>query len=215
MASHEYLGKVDLVTEMLREMITTGELAPGTELRQRDLARQFNVSPTPIREALRTLESEGLVGSELHRGARVATVDVEQQAENYLILAELEALATRLAIPKLTPEDLAEIRAYEEAFAEVSENDPAARDLNRKLHFRIYEVAGSPLLLSLMRLLWSSFGQGPRLWRPHADSVREHRGLVEALADGHVEAAAQLTRQHVLGSINWMRAKLAPDAGQS
>lgn len=213
MASNEYLGKVDVVTEMLREMITTGELAPGTELRQRDLAKHFNVSPTPIREALRTLESEGLVGSELHRGARVATVDVEEQQENYLILAELEALATRLAIPKMTPEDLAEIRACEEAFAEVSEDDPAVGDLNRQFHFRIYEVARSPLLLSLMRLFWSSFGHGSRLWRPHADSVREHRGLVEALAAGDADEAAQLTRRHVLGSIEWMRAKLAPDAG--
>lgn len=215
MASNEYLGKVDVVTEILREMITTGELAPGTELRQRELAKQFNVSPTPVREALRTLESEGLVGSELHRGARVAELNIEQQQENFLILAELEALATRLAIPKLTDEDLVEICACETAFAEVQESDPVAKDLNRQFHFRIYECARSPLLLSLMRVLWSSFGYGPQLWRPHDSSVMEHRQLVAALAARDVEAAAGLTRQHVLGSISWMRARLAPDAGDS
>lgn len=211
MASNEYLGKVDVVTDILREMITTGELAPGTELRQRDLAKQFNVSPTPVREALRTLESEGLVGTELHRGARVAELNIEQQEENFLILAELEALATRLAIPKLTEADLVEIRACENAFAEVQESDPAAKDLNRQFHFRIYECARSPLLLSLMRVLWGSFGYGPQLWRPHDTSVLEHRELVEALAAREVEQAAGLTRQHVLGSISWMRAKLAAD----
>lgn len=215
MASNEYLGKVDVVTEILREMITTGELAPGTELRQRELARQFNVSPTPVREALRTLESEGLVGTELHRGARVAELNIEQQEENYLILAELESLATRLAIPKLTEEDLVEIRAGEKAFGEVQDGNPAAKDLNRQFHFRIYECARSPLLLSLMRVLWSSFGYGPHLWRPHETSVVEHRQLVDALAASDVEKAAGLTRQHVLGSISWMRARLAPDADGS
>lgn len=215
MASNEYLGKVDVVTEVLREMITTGELAPGTELRQRELARQFNVSPTPVREALRTLESEGLVGTELHRGARVAELNIEQQEENYLILAELEALATRLAIPKLTEEDLVEIRACEKAFAEMQDGNPAAKDLNRLFHFRIYECARSPLLLSLMRVLWSSFGYGPQLWRPHETSVMEHRQLVDALAASDAEQAAGLTRQHVLGSIKWMRARLSSDGDGS
>ena len=104
MKDRAYRGKGDIVTELLREMITTGELPPGKELRQRDLARHFNVSPTPIREALRRLESEGLVGSELHRGSRVAEINLAEHEENYMILAELEALATRLAVEKMTDE---------------------------------------------------------------------------------------------------------------
>jgi DNA-binding GntR family transcriptional regulator len=139
---------------------------------------------------------------------------MEQQEENYLILAELEALATRLSIPKLTEEDLADIRACERMFAQAEEGT-AAKELNRQFHFRIYECARSPLLLSLMRLLWSSFGYGPQLWRPHDTSVLDHRHLVDALEAGDVEAAAALTHQHVLGSISWMRAKLAPDANGS
>jgi DNA-binding GntR family transcriptional regulator len=100
-------------------------------------------------------------------------------------------------------------------FAEAPEADPAAKDLNRQFHFRIYECARSPLLLSLMRVLWSSFGYGPQLWRPHETSVMEHRQLVEALAASDVEQAADLTRQHVLGSISWMRARLSADGNQS
>jgi DNA-binding GntR family transcriptional regulator len=215
MSDTEYLGKGDVVTELLREMITTGQLAPGTELRQRDLAKYFNVSATPVREALRRLESEGLVGTELHRGSRVAAFDIGEQEENYLILAELEALATRLAVEKMTDADLLEVRACEQAFAEVGDDDPAAKELNRQFHFRIYECARSPLLLSLMRLLWRSFAYGPQLWRPHQQSVEEHQLLVEALAARDRDRAARITREHVLGSIEWMRARLAEGANGS
>jgi DNA-binding GntR family transcriptional regulator len=203
-----YLSKGDVVTDLLREMITRGDLPPGMSLRQRDLAKLFNVSPTPVREALRRLESEGLVGSELHRGSHVAEINVEEHEENYLILAELEALATKLAVQKLTPEDLHEVEAAEQAFAQVAEDDPSAKELNREFHFRIYEAARSPLLLSLMRLLWSSFAHGPQLWRSHPESVEDHRRLVAALTAGAVDEAARITREHVLGSIGLMRTKL-------
>jgi DNA-binding GntR family transcriptional regulator len=208
-----YLGKSEVVAELLREMIMTGELAPGTELRQRDLAKQFKVSPTPVREALRRLESEGLVGSELHRGSRVAAIDVDEQEENYLILAELEGLATRLAVEKMTETDLREIQACEETFAEIADDGPEAKELNRRFHFRVYECARSPLLLSLMRVLWSSFAYGPQLWRPHERSVEEHRLLVQALAARDAARAAELTRNHVLGSIEWMRSRLGEPGG--
>jgi DNA-binding GntR family transcriptional regulator len=213
MTDSSYQGKSDMVAETLREMIMTGQLAPGTELRQRDLAEYFKVSPTPVREALRRLESEGLVGTELHRGSRVAPLDIEQQEENYLILAELEALATRLAVEKMTDDDLAEVRACGDAFAAVSGDESEAKELNRQFHFRIYECARSPLLLSLMRVLWSSFAYGPTLWRPHDQSVKEHQLLIDALSARDVDRAAKSTHDHVLGSIEWMRVRLAQDQG--
>ena len=213
MKDNAYLGKSDVVAETLREMIMTGQLAPGTELRQRDLAEYFNVSSTPVREALRRLESEGLVGTELHRGSRVAHLDVEQQEENYLILAELEALATRLAVEKMTDADLLEVEACRDAFAALTGEDPEARELNRQFHFRVYECARSPLLLSLMRVLWSSFAYGPQLWRPHERSVEEHRLLTDALSARDPDRAAEITHEHVLGNIRWMRARLGQADG--
>lgn len=213
MKDDPYLSKGDVVAKSLREMITRGELPPGKQLRQRELAQVFNVSPTPVREALRRLESEGLVGSDLHRGSRVAAVELEEQEENYRILAALEALATGLAVEKMTDEDLQEVRACERAFAASSEDDPANATLNREFHFRIYECARSPLLLSLMRLLWRSFALGPQLWRPHSKSIEDHQQLVQALAARDSDTAAAITREHVLGSIDWMRKKLlaSPD----
>jgi DNA-binding GntR family transcriptional regulator len=200
-----YASKGDVVTEALREMIVRGELQPGTLLKQRQLAQRFQVSPTPVREALRRLESEGLVTYDVHRGSRVASVDREEQEENFRILAELESLASALAAEKLTGADLDEIRPLEQRFAECMDDGPA-KESNRAFHFRIYECARSPLLLSLMRLLWRAFPNGPQIWRPHEESVAQHQRLVAALAAHDAVQAAEITREHVLGSIAWMRA---------
>jgi DNA-binding GntR family transcriptional regulator len=200
-----YSSKGGIITDTLRDRIARGELPPGTLLRQRQLALEFNVSPTPVREALRRLESEGLVSYELHRGSRVATVDLDEQEENLRVLAALESLAASLASEKITETDLDEIRALERQFAECNDGDPALKELNWAFHFRIYQCARLPLLLSLMRVLWRAFPQGPQHWRPHQESIEQHADLVEALAGRDADRAAAVIENHVLGSITWMR----------
>ena len=71
-----YVSKTDLVAALIRELIITGQLDPGEQLRQRDLAQRFGVSQTPVREAMRRLESEGLLVCDTHRGFTVVTPDV-------------------------------------------------------------------------------------------------------------------------------------------
>ena len=156
-------------------------LSPGTPLRQRDLAEQFDVSYTPVREALRRLESEGLVVTDVHRGATVARTESEELEENYRILAALEALAGSLAVAKITDDDIADIEALYREVAACLPDDDRLAELNRQFHFRIYECARSPMLLLLMRLLWRSFPDGPQAGRPHQESVRQHDALVRAL----------------------------------
>src|ERR1700742_1717044 len=93
----------------LLEAIVTGELAPGTRLRDRDLATELGVSRTPVREALRRLEDEGLVESERNAYTRVAPVRAQRIADAYPVVAALHGLATRLGVPALTPADIAEM----------------------------------------------------------------------------------------------------------
>jgi DNA-binding GntR family transcriptional regulator len=205
MSSDPYVSKGDVIFESVREMIIRGEMLPGEPLRQRDLAARFNVSPTPVREALQRLESEGLVRSVLHQGSRVAELEDDEQEESYRILATLEPLATGLAMERMTDHDFEEVRRLERAFAERLDDESMATELNRQFHFRIYECARSPLLLSLMRVLWLSFSHRRQLWRPHAQSVKEHRLLIDALAAHDNEQAEAIIREHVLGSIGWMR----------
>ena len=98
-----YKSKKDLVVDVIREAILSGELEPGARLLQEDLAERLQVSSTPVREALRQLESEGILQSSPNRGVRVTEVDFGAVREIYQIRAELEALATRCAAPRLTP----------------------------------------------------------------------------------------------------------------
>src|SRR6201981_2118468 len=171
-ARGKYVSKSDMVTDVLRELITDRHLSPGPPLRQPDLAEQFDVSYTPVREALRRLESEGLVVTDVHRGATVARTESQELEENYRILAALEVLAGSLAVAKITDDDIADIEArYREVAACLPDDDRLA-ELNRQFHFRIYECARSPMLLLLMRLLWRSFPPGPQAGGPPPESDR-------------------------------------------
>ncbi len=199
-----YVSKSDLVTDSLREMISDGALPPGSLLRQRDLAVRFDVSPTPVREALRRLESEALVVFDPHRGVTVATPSVEEMEENHLILAALESLAGTLAVSRITDEDLGEITELHEAIAACAPDDTGAIELNRRFHFRIYECTGSPTLLLLMRLLWRSFPRGPQHGRPLRESIEQHASLLDALRSRDTVATAAVIREHALGSIAYL-----------
>jgi DNA-binding GntR family transcriptional regulator len=208
--TRNYVSKSDMVTDALRELITGGRLSPGTPLRQRQLAEQFDVSYTPVREALRRLESEGLVVTDVHRGASVARAESEELEENYRILAALESLAGSLAVSKMTDDDMAEIEDLYQQVAACDPDDHRLAELNRRFHFRVYECARSPMLLLLMRLLWRSFPRGPQAGRPHAESVQQHAHLLTALKRRDEEQVAAVIRDHVLGSIRYLRPPRQP-----
>lgn len=193
-----YYTKSDVVAAAIRELVITGELTPGAELRQRDLALRFNVSPTPVREALKRLESEGLVHYDAHRGARVMDTAFEADEENFLIRAVLERLAVRLAATRITPEDLAELEMLNRRLALSASQDADSPEVNRQLHFRLYEAARSPLLLALLRLLWHSFPPGQHSNRTVADSVAQHDVIIAALRSGDRNAAETAISRHIL-----------------
>jgi DNA-binding GntR family transcriptional regulator len=203
-ARRRYVSKSDMVTDELRELITDRQLSPGTPLRQRDLAEQFDVSYTPVREALRRLESEGLVVTDVHRGATVARTESEEMEQNYQILAALETLAGTLAVSKMTDPDLTAIDTLYRQVAACHPDDSRLAELNRQFHFRIYECARSPMLLLLMRILWRSFPYGPQSGRPHQESVRQHAQLLKALKRRDKEQVAAIIQEHVLGSIKYL-----------
>ena len=101
-----YVSKTDMVAALIRELLMTGELGPGEQLRQRDLAQRFGVSQTPVREAMRRLESEGLLSCDTHRGFTVVVADLGRVEENFRIRAALESLGASLAARKVDPAGL-------------------------------------------------------------------------------------------------------------
>jgi DNA-binding GntR family transcriptional regulator len=195
----EYASKSDIVCAMLRELIISGELEAGKPLRQRDLAARFGVSQTPVREALRRLESEGLVVNDPHRGATVigSTDAVE---DNSQIRAVLEPLGARLAARSITVEQLDRLRVLNDEMLALPESDDRYGTLNRDFHFAIYEAAASPVLLSMMRLLWQAMPDGPKVTRLHRESAVQHQELIEALSERDEDRAAAITAAHILST---------------
>src|SRR5688500_9360265 len=113
--------KADDIALALEEAIVSGEIPPGSVLRQETLSEQFAVSRTPVREALRRLAALGLVSFEPNRGVRVRTLTPAELREAFLVRAELESLATEIAATKMTPEALQELGAAEERFERLTE----------------------------------------------------------------------------------------------
>ncbi len=212
--------KADDIALVIEEAIVSGELEPGTVLRQEQLSEQFKVSRTPIREALRRLAALGLVSFVPNRGVRVRTISRDELHEAFMVRAELEALATEVAAGKMTPDDLAELDAAERRFAQISQDlrgrEPgeARRSImgdwvraNHAFHDVIFRVADLPLVEQLAKSARRSFS-GPAVWAPgdhsiddlYAKNAEQHRAIRQALAAGSGEGARALARDHVLSS---------------
>jgi len=213
--------KADEIALTIEEAIVSGELPPGTVLRQEQLSERFAVSRTPIREALRRLAALGLVSFVPNRGVRVRTLSHDELREAFLVRAELESLATELAAPKMTEDDLAELDETEARFSEATQALRARprEDVDRwrltsewvranhGFHDVIYRVAAAPLVEQLAKGARRSFS-GHAVWGPGGSEIdalyerndREHRAIIAALRAGNAPGARALAREHVLHS---------------
>jgi DNA-binding GntR family transcriptional regulator len=214
--------KADEIALEIEEAIVTGELAPGSVLRQEQLSERFSVSRTPVREALRRLAALGLVSFEPNRGVRVRTFSRDELYEAFLVRAELESLATELAAGRITPAELAELEQAEKRFAELTRRVVAGEPLtgewvraNHAFHDVIYRAANAPMVERIAKTARRTFS-GQAVWgsgRSHIDelyakNVRQHRAIAEALAAGSAAGARSLAREHVLSSFGLLEAVL-------
>jgi DNA-binding GntR family transcriptional regulator len=194
-----YTSKTEMVAATLREMILSGQLRAGMALRQREIAEQLAVSPTPVREAFRILESEGLVAGDVHRGFTVLEAEQGEAEEVAQIRVALESLAASLAASRVTDAELATLTKINDSMARLGKDDGRFAELNRAFHFELYSYARSPLLSSLMRLLWRSLPEGrPTIGPSSRRSVKEHRDLIAALRRQDGAAAAQVMARHIV-----------------
>jgi DNA-binding GntR family transcriptional regulator len=226
--------KADDIALVIEEAIVSGELAPGTVLRQEQLSEQFKVSRTPVREALRRLAALGLVSFVPNRGVRVRTISREELHEAFMVRAELEGLATEVAATRFTPEDLAELDAAERRFSGISQQlrglEPGddRRSImgdwvraNHAFHDVIYRVAALPLVEQLAKSARRTFS-GPAVWAPgdhsidglYARNAEQHRAIKQAIAAGSAAGARALAREHVLSSFQLLETILEQVGGQ-
>jgi DNA-binding GntR family transcriptional regulator len=174
------------VADYLREAILSGQIAPGTWIRQEDVAAQFGSSRLPVREALRMLEAEGLTEHEPNKGARVPTLSWHEVEVLYRMRERLEPLALSESIPNLAGHDLARLA---EVVDEIEANGdvPTFLALDREFHLRSYAGCAIDQLTSTVTRLWNStqhhrrtfmtLGGPHRMWVVNA----EHRLLLDAI----------------------------------
>ena len=193
-ASRQHRTAQDMVADGLRRGILSGALVSGQPLRQEQIAKDFEVSTVPVREALRQLAGEGLVTLSPNRGARVSKVSYEEAKEITEIRIALEALALKLSIPNMAEEDFR--RAEEILYLCDAEEDPAAyAALNWRLHRAFCEPAHQPRLMTMIRSLHASFDlyarRYPAAWMSlKVPAQQKHRQILEACRRGDATAAA-------------------------
>lgn len=183
------------VYRTLKTWIIEGTLTPRENIRDQELAVKLGVSRTPIREALRRLEDEGLIETAKNRWTRVAPLNLKNSQHTYPIIAHLEDLALQMAFEHLTAADLQSMEEENQKFQEALslQDSRTALQADERFHGTLLEKSGNPELCKivtdlktrLMRLEWYYY----RTQGSSAPSVTEHRHLLQALKKPDLEAA--------------------------
>ena len=200
---NEYLPLRDVVFQTLRQAILRGELKPGERLMEIHLAQQLGVSRTPVREAIRKLELEGLVLMIPRRGAVVAEITVSDLEDVLEVRMALEELAVKHACHSVTPGQLAEIRRLAEEFKNTLSGDDVAAcaQADMRFHDAIYEATGNGRLVQILNNLREQMYRYRMEYlkdrKSHRNLIEEHDGILQALESRDEALAAQMTARHI------------------
>ena len=191
------------IRERLIDEIMSGIYMPGDKLGESALSKRFNVSQSPVREALKSLEEMGLVIREPYKGTTVRAVSDKDIYESSTVRAALESLAAGIAAEKCTEGDIARLKAIlAEMLANAKAGDDANRiRLNNEFHDEIIRISGHDLIAKLSKTLrfasWSHI-KGARVKNKTALQITErHQALIDALAAHDSVTAQAAMRKHI------------------
>jgi DNA-binding GntR family transcriptional regulator len=188
----------------LADAITSGRMAPGTEIDEQEVAQRFGASRTPVREALRELASSGLVIIEPRRGVRVVEMTLDRIGEMFEVAAEIESVCARFATYRMTALERFELqRLHNQSYEPAIAGDVDRYDaINRLFHAKIYKVTHSAFLCEHaagLRMRLAPFRRAQfRGERRLKLSYDEHAAILDSIFAGDGEAAAKLMRAHIL-----------------
>jgi DNA-binding GntR family transcriptional regulator len=214
----------DFITNQLRQAILTDELKPGQRLVENDLAQKMQTSRGPIRDALRTLENEGLVTRKSHRGAFVKSLTKEDALEIFSLREALESLAIKLAVQNASEKDvqrLDQLTAEMEQLSQQKDYDQLeATELDLAFHYALCKSSGHSRLI----LAWEHIRSQlqililkHRYANPHdleTRGVRWHTEIVDALRNRDLENAMTTLHKHITGSIEWISQVMDENAAE-
>ncbi len=205
----------EIVFEHLREAIISSQLKPGERLMELQLAEEMGVSRTPVREAIRKLELEGLVVMVARRGAYVSDLSIRDIAETFEIRAALESLASGLAAERITPEELEQLeRTLVQIGESIEQNnmDEVVR-LDEEFHAIMYSASRNQRLTQIVsnlrehitRFRLSSLAIPGRF----KSVFQEHKNIVEAISERNSTLAQALAKEHIENAehslMEWVR----------
>ncbi len=200
--SDEPLTKTELAVRALRTAIRSGQIPQGEQLPVGELAEQLGISPSPVREAVRTLQAEGLITQTPHHTLSVIKLGEKDLHDIYVVRLQLEPLAVRLAVPLMRAADLDLLHRLNETMHTIdhAQHSDQRYALNQQWHFALYGFARNRVLLSTITALWQRF-----LWRTscilpdHAGASYAHHSAIGAAARaGDADQAAQLLADHII-----------------
>lgn len=199
-----YKTRAQFVADDLRGRILGGEFKGSTQLRQDALARDYDVSRIPVREALLTLESEGLVEFYAHRGAFTTELSVAKIQELFELRILLETYVFRHSIPKLAEEDFQKadniLRKYDEALNTGGEINNWS-EYNYAFHLTLYAPAELPETLALINQLNTKSDRYIRMQLLYTQEIekaeKEHHALLALARKGNIDDACELLKNHI------------------
>lgn len=202
----------DLAYRDIRSMLTGGELQPGQRLSQSRLARQLGCSTVPIVEALRRLESEGLLVKQARKMARVRKLSSSDVEGLYLLREALEAITARLCAQRITSEEAQTLQTLAHAYEEAWQANELESDADIAIHRHIAECARCPLLVEelnrylLIERTAGRFRANPATKPGHPHT---HRAVVQAIVDHDIDAAEYMMKKHIQNGLQETLRELA------
>ena len=200
---NEYLPLRDLVFNTLRKAILRGELKPGERLMEIQLANKLGVSRTPIREAIRKLELEGLVLMIPRKGAEVAQITEKNMQDVLEVRKALEELSVQLACERITPEQVEEMKMAAEDFRKVLKSGDVTKiaEADVKFHDIIFAATNNQRLITLLNNLREQMYRFRVEYLKQKECypqlLEEHDKLIALISGGEVEEACELMGRHI------------------
>lgn len=196
-----------LALAAMRKAIITGALPPGQAIDEEMVAQHLHISRMPVRQAMATLESEGLVIRAYKRGVTVTELSASEIEEIYHMRAILEALAISRAVPNYTDEHLDEVEAVLQELKETDRSDIGSFvDVNTKFHTMLYEPSNWDTLCGLIVKLRNNVARYVAISHHFIQALpnigADHDRILEACRRRDAAAAEELTRQHVLNAMD-------------